>query len=138
CDRSDANRTLVDLKQMLLLGLACEQQEWTIPVIGTSAVSGAGLDELAAAIERHRAIAFGESGRERRLAIARFRLGKIAETLLLANFNARLDELAPALAPQLAERKNDPYSLAEEIIMSLKSAPEGPAHERNVRSKIAR
>src|SRR6185295_5887287 len=41
CDRSDANRTLVDLKQMLMLGLSHEVPEWTIPVIGTSSISGA-------------------------------------------------------------------------------------------------
>jgi LAO/AO transport system kinase len=138
CDRSDANRTLVDLKQMLMLGLPHKKPEWTIPVIGTSAVSGAGLDELTAAVERHRAIAFGKSGRERRLAIASFRLRKTAETLLLAQLNAHLDELAPAYAPQLAERTSDPYSLAQELIASLSAGSEEAPHERNVRSKIAR
>ena len=42
CDRSDANRTLVDLKQMLMLGMGKEKPEWTIPVVGTSALNGAG------------------------------------------------------------------------------------------------
>ena len=40
CDRSDANRTIVDLKQMLMLGMAAPAALWTSPVVGTSAVDG--------------------------------------------------------------------------------------------------
>lgn len=117
CDRSDASRTLVDLKQMLMLGLGQEKQEWTIPVIGTSSVSGVGLDELVAAIGKHHAIAFEtETGRQRRLAIANFRLHKTAENLLLARFNTAFADLGPPLAARLAEREADPYSLASELI----------------------
>jgi LAO/AO transport system kinase len=117
CDRSDADRTLVDLKQMLTLGRGQQRPEWSPPIIGTSAISGAGLDELAAAIERHRAIAFEtEAGLQRRLAIGHFRLRKTAENLLLERFNRELDRLAPALARRLAERKADPYSLAHELL----------------------
>jgi LAO/AO transport system kinase len=138
CDRSDANRTIVDLKQMLMIGHAREQPKWTVPVIATSAMADTGIDELTVAIEDHRAATVAEGGAERRLAIANFRLRKTAETLLLACFNGRLDELAPALTPQLAERKSDPYSLAHELITSLKAESEGARHERNVRSKMAR
>jgi LAO/AO transport system kinase len=139
CDRTDANRTLVDLKQMLSLGLSERKQEWAVPIVGTSAVSGSGLDDLVDAIERHRSIAFEtESGRQRRLAIGHFRLRKIAENLLLARFNADFDRLAPALANELAERKADPYSLANELITSLSRQSQGAPHERDVRSKIAR
>jgi LAO/AO transport system kinase len=124
CDRSDANRTLVDLKQMLMLGLARNEREWSAPVIGTSAVSGAGLDELVAAIERHRAVAFEtEAGRRRRLDIGHFRLRKVAENLLLAWFNEDFDQRAPALAARLVDRKADPYSLAHEVIASLRLEP---------------
>jgi LAO/AO transport system kinase len=139
CDRPDANRTLVDLKQMLSLGPSEQHREWAVPIIGTSAVSGAGLDDLVDAIERHRSIAFeSESGRQRRLAIGHFRLRKIAENLLLARFNVDFDQLAPAIANELAERKADPYSLANEFITSLSRQPQGAPHERDVRSKIAR
>jgi LAO/AO transport system kinase len=138
CDRSDANRTLVDLKQMLMLGLSREKPEWTIPVIATSAVSGIGLDELIASIEAHRAIVFSERGRQRRLAIGTYRLRKTAETLLLAHLGERLDELVPALAAQLADRKADPYSLAQQLIASLTASSAGAHHETDVRSKVAR
>src|SRR5690242_5317710 len=75
CDRSDSNRTIVDLKQMLMLGAHTAPGEWQTPVIGTSAVSGQGLDELVDALGRHRAVAFETpAGTRRRLAIADFRL----------------------------------------------------------------
>ncbi len=138
-DRADANRTLVDLKQMLMLGLSRDKPEWTVPVIATSAVSGSGIDELVEAIESHRHIAFEtETGRQRRLAIGRFRLRKTAETLLLARFGAEHDRWAPELAARLAERQADPYSLAQELMASMMLAPRGAHHERDVRSEIAR
>ena len=71
CDRSDANRTIVDLKQMLMLALAPERTPWTVPVIGTSAVSGLGFDELVDAIERHREVAFTTPDRARPPAVDR-------------------------------------------------------------------
>ena len=55
CDRSDSNRTITDLKQMLMLGAGDASAGWTTPVIGTSAIPGPGFEELMAAIERHRA-----------------------------------------------------------------------------------
>ena len=119
CDRSDANRTLVDLKQMLTFGVAQQTGDWVVRVIATSAVADSGLDELVAAIESHRAVAFGDAGRDRRLDIGAFRLRKTAETLLLARLKTHLDEHAPPLAAQLAERASDPYSLARDLIASL-------------------
>jgi LAO/AO transport system kinase len=119
CDRSDANRTLTDLKQMLMLGLKHNKQEWAIPVIGTSSLNGTGIDDLVSSIEKHRAIAFDtETGRRRQRAIASFRLQKTAENLLLASFNAAFVELAPPLAERLAARAADPYSLASQMIAS--------------------
>jgi len=137
CDRSDANRTIVDLKRMMVGGLR-GKSDWIAPIIATSALTDTGLDALATAIEEHRGIAFGDAGRQRRLAIGTFRLRKTAETLLLARINAQLDEWAPGFAVQLAERKSDPYSLAQEFAGSLSPAAEGAAYERNVRSKITR
>jgi LAO/AO transport system kinase len=140
CDRSDANRTLVDLKQMLMLGLSHERPEWTAPVIGTSAISGGGFNELVAAIERHRAVAFEtETGRRRRLAIADFRLRKTAENLLLARFNAAFGQLSRSLPSRLVERQTDPYSLASEFLrtLPLQDGSQGAHHEQDARPKIA-
>lgn len=141
CDRSDANRAIVDLKQMLMLGLGKEKPAWAIPVIGTSAVSGTGFNELLRAIEDHRKIAFDvELGRQRRIAIAQFRLRKTAENILLQNFaNAIVGENEYAtLARRLMQRETDPYSAAVEFLDSTTlRASQGVRHEQNARSKIA-
>jgi LAO/AO transport system kinase len=141
CDRSDANRTLVDLKQTLMLGLSQEKLEWTVPVIGTSSISGEGFDELAEAVTNHRAIAFGtETGRRRRLAIAAFRLRKTAEDLLLARFTAAFGELSQSLPARLVEREIDPYSLAHELTRTLPLQEDGRGldHGHETRPKLAR
>ncbi len=118
CDRSDSNRTIVDLKQMLMLGAHdTAARDWQIPVIGTSAVSGQGLDELVEALARHRAVAFDTpTGTRRRLAIANFRLRKTAENLVLERFGATFDQEGGALAARMVRRETDPYSLANELL----------------------
>jgi LAO/AO transport system kinase len=119
-DRSDANRTLVDIKQMLTLGAASTPlPEWRPPVIGVSCYSGEGLDALVSAIGQHRSVAFGtESGGRRRLSIANFRLQKTAENLLLERFATAANALAPAFAERLRRRDGDPYSLAHELLLA--------------------
>jgi LAO/AO transport system kinase len=117
CDRSDANRAIVDLKHMLMLGMGKEPPPWSVPVIGTSAVSGEGFDVLADAIVQHRAFALdSEAGRDRRLAIAQFRLRKTAETMLLQRFAADFGTDDGVLAAKLMRRDGDPYSLAAEFL----------------------
>lgn len=131
CDRSDANRTLVDIKQMLTLGAATSAKpEWQTPVIGVSSYTGDGFDALTRAIDRHRDVAFGTaSGSRRQLAIARFRLEKTAENLLIERFARAAVTRAPALAERLRRRDADPYSLANELLAA--SFERGSAHERD-------
>jgi LAO/AO transport system kinase len=118
CDRSDANRTLVDLKQMLTFGAAASPTpDWLSPVIGISSYSGEGFSDLMAAIDLHRATTFNaRSGHRRRLSIATFRLQKTAENLLLERFATAATSLTPALAERLQRREKDPYSLARELL----------------------
>jgi LAO/AO transport system kinase len=139
-DRSDANRTIVDLKQMLMLGMTHAMPEWIVPVIGTSSISGQGLDDLVAAIGKHRAVSFEtETGRHRRLAVASFRLRKTAETILLQRFDDAVEQAGPPLAARLAERTADPYSLATQLLERslLRDSSQGSRHEQDARSKIA-
>jgi LAO/AO transport system kinase len=120
CDRSDANRTVMDLKSMLTLGaMTADKPEWTPPVIGVSALQDQGLDELMRALAAHRKIAFAtETGRRRQLDIARFRLHKTAENLLLEAFGRSSRALEPELAPQLQRRETDPYTLARKLVVA--------------------
>jgi LAO/AO transport system kinase len=141
CDRSDANRAMIDLKQMLMHGVGKEKPAWAIPVIGTSAVSGTGFNELLQAIEEHRKIAFDvELGQHRRMAIAQFRLRKTAENILLQRF---ADDIADenenaTLVQRLMQRETDPYSVATEFLdRTTLRGWQGVRHEQNARSKIA-
>jgi LAO/AO transport system kinase len=137
CDRSDANRTLVDLKRMLtLVPRGQAKPAWRIPVIGTSALTGEGVEDLAAAIRRHREVASdGEAGRRRRLAIAEFRLRKTAEHLLLARFAEGSAAASSRLARRLMRREGDPYALATELLNASLSGED--EHTRKARSKTA-
>ena len=120
CDRSDANRTVTDLTSMLTLGVKPgPAPEWATPVIGVSAIEDRGLDELMTALARHRDIAFAtHTGRRRQLDIARFRLHKTAENLLLEAFGRASGPLESELAAKLLGRESDPYSLARKLLVS--------------------
>ena len=118
CDRSDANRTLTDLKQMLTLGAQTGAKPvWQPPVIGVCSFTGQGFDEFLTAIEAHRRASQNtDIGRNRRLAIATFRLQKTAENLLIERFTRAAGGLRPVLAERLHLRESDPYSLATELL----------------------
>jgi LAO/AO transport system kinase len=118
CDRSDANRTLADLKQMMTLAVAgSAKPEWQVPVVGMSSYTGEGLDKLMSAIEHHRSVAFRtETGQRRQLSIANFRLQKTAENLLIERFLTASASSLPSLADRLLRRDGDPYGLANELI----------------------
>ncbi len=118
CDRSDANRTLVDLKQMMTIAaVTSNKSEWQTPVLGVSSYSGEGLNDLVKLVERHRDIAFGtEAGRKRQLSIANFRLEKTAENLLIERFAKASASFSPSIAARLQRRESDPYSLANELV----------------------
>lgn len=114
CDRSDSNRTLSDLKIMLKDQPA--RDGWRPPVVGVSSLEGKGLDELIAALERHRAVADGAAGEARRKAIAAFRLGKTAETLAIEKFDKVLKLALAEAARRLVVREDDPYAAASRIV----------------------
>jgi LAO/AO transport system kinase len=127
---------LVDLKQMVTAGLrSAPASAWRLPVIGTSALTGEGLDALAAAIERHRRFALeSKAGEQRMLAIAQFRLRKTAENLLLDRFAQTAAKASGPLAAQLARRDSDPYTLAHEL---LNTSLQEHTDEPNARPQIA-
>jgi LAO/AO transport system kinase len=126
CDRPDANRTISELKAMLTIGLRLTgRMDWRIPVIGTSAVSGEGLDELLAAIDDHMA-KMKDSGElaQRRLRIAEMRVLKCAEDMLRDRFES--------------DRAGKVHEIAE-LIARLELAPEAGARRllRDIQREIA-
>jgi GTPase len=118
CDRSDANRTLTDLKMMLKDGIGSAlERGWLPPVIGTSSLEGEGFDELVNALEDHLANLAGGIGRTRREQISIFRLKKAAETLLLEKLWAAGDFAKHG--PDVAARQTDPYTAARSIVQQF-------------------
>ena len=115
CDRSDANRTMADLKMMLKDAMP-QDGNWRPPVVGISSLKAEGFEQLLDAITRHRDALSGQAGDKRRRAIARFRLSKTTETLTLERLRSLLRQRLDAAADALAVRQNDPYAEAEGLV----------------------
>jgi LAO/AO transport system kinase len=115
CDRSDANRTLTDLKMMLKDGISgALTRGWVPPVIGTSSLEGEGFEELVATFDKHLKSLDGPAGAERRAQISTFRLHKAAETLMLERLRA--EGAFDSQGPRVASRQTDPYAAASAIV----------------------
>jgi LAO/AO transport system kinase len=121
CDRSDANRTIGDLKTMLAMGMASiPRGHWISPVVPTSALDGTGLDDLIAQIERHGAyMRESAPGRERVRRIAEFRMLKTAEDLLYQRYLATRQGRLDVVSARLAQREISPYQAAEALLDGL-------------------
>ena len=115
CDRSDANRTMADLKMMLKDAMP-QDGSWRPPVVGISSLKAEGFEQLLDAITRHRDALSGQAGDKRRRAIARFRVSKTTETLTLERLRGLLRQRLDAAADALAVRQNDPYAEAEGLV----------------------
>ena len=145
-DREGADRTVRDLQQMLELrrstatrpglehdaGHRMRSTEawspedpgyWEPPIVKTVAVRGEGVEDLAAAIERHR-VHLEATGLRRDREVARARAGFLAllrERLLagaldrLASEQGHLD----AIAARIAAHEADPFLLADELAARL-------------------
>lgn len=119
-DREGAEAAARDLEQMLHLG---PELAWRPPVVATSAVTGAGLDELWAAMEAHRGHleATGTLAEGRRA-----RLLREVESLTVEELRGRVRDLLDGddtLGADLAERRVDPYRAAGLLMDRATAAP---------------
>ncbi|MDQ3991895.1 MAG: methylmalonyl Co-A mutase-associated GTPase MeaB [Actinomycetota bacterium] len=115
-DREGAGEAARDLELMLKMG---PRQEWTPPVVRTSTVTDAGIDDLWDAIERHR------KHQEATGALARIRRDRVVrevEEMVAARLRRRVAGLLRAegamasLADDLAEGRVDPYRAADMLV----------------------
>lgn len=114
CDRSDANRTMTDLKMMLKDGVGqALTRGWVPPVLGTSSLNEEGFDDLVAAFDKHLTALDGPAGEARRAQISAFRLKKATETLMLERL--RRDGAFDTYTPRVTARDTDPYAAATAI-----------------------
>ena len=119
-DRDGADQTRRDLRSMLALAERTEES-WKPPIIKTIAQTGEGVDEVVAAIDKHRAWlnTSGELDR-RRVRRARDEIEAIAVTALRERWGdvharTELDELAEAVA----SGASDPYAAADTLLETL-------------------
>jgi LAO/AO transport system kinase len=116
-DREGVLRTQKELEA--LLGLAHRRDMWTPPIVKTIATESRGIDDLAAAIERYWNFQKqADSGRERRQAIARWRLLELLQERLLSDLLQRngTREKLEVLSAEVAEKRSDPYSAVEKLL----------------------
>jgi LAO/AO transport system kinase len=119
-DRPGADATYRDIQGMLALGDR-EPGDWRPQVVRATAVRGEGIDDVVAAIEKHRAWLTDTGNlrlrRERRAA------GEV-EAIALGTLRARIGSLREGtalstLATRVADGKLDPYAAADELIKGL-------------------
>jgi LAO/AO transport system kinase len=119
-DRPGADATYRDIQGMLSLGER-RPGEWRPPVVRATAVKGEGIDDVVAAIEKHRSWleSSGElvKSRERRAAVE-------VEAIALGTLRARMGNLRDGtglstLAAQVAGGTLDPYAAADQLIAGL-------------------
>ena len=116
-DRPGAQEVVRDLRTMLAMA-NYEASDWKPPIVSTTAATGDGIGDLAAAIGKHRRW-IADSGllAKRRRARAREEISAIALAELRGRIGAlpgesRLDELAESVS----SGELDPYSAADELI----------------------
>jgi LAO/AO transport system kinase len=119
-DRPGVDATYRDIQGMLSLGER-GPGDWRPQVVRATAVRGEGIDDVAAAIEKHRAWLerTGELRirRERRAAVE-------VEAIALGTLRARIGDLRGGtalrtLAARVAEGSLDPYAAADELVAGL-------------------
>jgi LAO/AO transport system kinase len=116
-DRPGAKDTVRELKQMLQMTDA----PWKPPVVEAIAVKGEGIDDLWAAIEKHRAYQEETGSLEGR---RRRRIERELKEIVAERYRARVDseateELA-TLTDEVLARRLDPYSAADRLVELLR------------------
>jgi LAO/AO transport system kinase len=120
-DRDGADATARELNHMLGLGESRAAGDWRPPIIKTVAARGEGIDEVLAALDKHRAW-MEEHGvlatRRRRRAAGE--VENIALTALRSRIgDLRGDRRLDALAERVAAGSLDPYAASDELIAGL-------------------
>ena len=104
-DREGVLRTQKELEA--LLGLAHRPDMWNPPIVKTIATESRGIEDLAAAIESYSDFqGNADSGRERRQAVAKWRLLELLQERLLSDLLSRngSSEKLESLAAEIAEQ----------------------------------
>jgi len=121
-DREGVLRTQKELEA--LLSLAHRPDMWNPPIIKTIATESQGIQDLATAIDAYYSFQNeADSGRERRRAIARWRLLELLQERLLSDLLRQngTSEKLERLAVEVAEKRCDPYSAVDDLVRKAAS-----------------
>jgi len=121
-DRDGADATYRDIQGAIALGER-GPDEWRPPVLRAVALRGEGIDEIVAAMDKHRQWleSHGELTRRRRA-----RAAAEVEAIALAALRSRIGSLRngtalPSLAERVAAGELDPYAAASQLLSGLGS-----------------
>ncbi|MFX1252983.1 MAG: methylmalonyl Co-A mutase-associated GTPase MeaB [Promethearchaeota archaeon] len=114
-DKPGANRTANEIRAML--NLSPPKSSWEIPIIKTISTEGTGVKELVDAFIKH-LVFLRETNLIKEVLEKQFasELTLIVREMLANSFLERVNPRLLVLAKQIAERKIDPYSAAEQLI----------------------
>lgn len=122
CDKPEADRTIFELKTMLMLGLATGRRSaWQPPVLPVASLRDEGVVTLLGAIDRHHDMleASGEIDSRRR-DIAERRLLRAGEELLRDRFARHRDGHVASLLEDLVARRRSPHAAARILLDTLR------------------
>jgi LAO/AO transport system kinase len=127
-DRSHAERYAGDLRS--IIDLTSSGRDWTPPVVKTEAVKDEGIDDLLAAVDRHRAfLEEGDRMEKKRIESLRNRITMVVEDKLKELFwqNDRTMETLDKMVGEVASGKKSPYQAAYKLISTerLSNAAKG-------------
>ncbi len=115
-DRPGADATVKDLTQTLSLGKP--RNDWRPPVIKTSAATGTGIDELIAAVQKHRDWAARSGEAQRRNAdMMRAEIEILVRERVLRDLARRLDhESLNRVVARVLDKELDPYGAVDVLL----------------------
>lgn len=118
-DRPGADEAAKDLVQALNLG--APRTEWRTPVVKTSASTGAGVDDLIAAVQKHRDWAKQSGEAQRRTADAmRTEIETLVRERVLRNLTRRIESQGlDGVIDRVVAKELDPYAAAEVVLGAL-------------------
>lgn len=119
-NKADREGVLATEKELeALLSLASREDAWDPPIVKTVATEGAGIQQLAEAIEKYREFNLTASSSDgRRRAVARWRILELLRERLVVQTLGKdsASEKLDRLAGEVASRQRDPYSAVDELL----------------------
>lgn len=115
-DRPGADEAVKDLTQMLNLGTP--RNDWRTPVIKTSSTTGNGIEDLMAAVQKHRDWASrGGEAKQRNAEAMRTEIQALLRERVLRELENRMDpQHLESVVSQVVDKQLDPYGAVDVLL----------------------